>query len=45
MQDYFVNEGPKTKIIFFTPHWSYNVFKEKTFKLLKDLKKLLKMNV
>ena len=36
-QNYFVNEGPKTKIIFFTPHWSYNVFKVKTLKLLDEL--------
>ena len=37
MKDYFVQEGPTTKIIFFTPHWSYNVDKEETLILLNAL--------
>ena len=37
MKHHFKETTEKTKIIFFTPHWSYNVNKEKTLSLINKL--------
>lgn len=34
LKNHFYNSNEKIKVLFFTPHWSYNVDKEKTLRLI-----------